>query len=901
MRQTRRIVFLLLWHLLVGVTPLLAGVIGEEAMVSLTLADGLAGETVHCVMTDHNGGTWLGTSSGINIYNGRQLTTLPLTNEKGRTLEVLCLAEVNSQCVYAATDDGLYRIQYGNSRAERVLPEVKSAISLLAVGDTLFIGSEQGLLMYDGRQLHHQDVDVSRKGLANIVRQYAKGDDGLIWFLGRYDLNSYDPRTGHIERYPLNLPSQETIVSQFACLGNRRFVVGTRGKGLYLCDIQRATAECIAGVGNIVMSVQRSLDGKVCVATDGLGAYLLEERDGRLEVTEHFHTGGDTHHRLPSNGTYCYYRDANKVNWFGFVRYGLAHSFHQGDLFQPLRIGNLLLENMNIRTYCRHGDDVVIGTQEGCFYLNVKTQQHRYFSPDELSGGHIVNTICWYDGKFFVGTFDGGISILDPQTLSLKRQAISPLLDGVSVGDLKAGPDGRLWIGCSRGLFIVKDMQVDQHFTERNSPIVSGLILSITFDKSGNAWLTGAKGCSLYSVRSHAIEKTDFPPDFFNHEAWMRGAQGHDGFVFLRTGPKTYYTNEGMTDYGELLLPVAMKDKWCRAFVDDMLEFYLVASERGLYSFEYQRDCTTLKAGGVMMHYGDGEGLHGDFINHMSIDSLGILWVATSQGLYYTDHQRLTRWKASKQYQVQLINIRRGSDLLEKIEEYAVNDQHTLSISWNFTSQVIQTELMLPDYARHYGRIYEYRLGGGDWLLVEDGQSLRLSGLELGNNRLEVRQAGMPGTAAVYTITVVPSFWAVFELVLLVLSVVALWLWWRFRKTAKVLLSERDEIEDALVEAMEQIEVPSGAVGGAKYDKVKIDEEECAAIVQRMKEYLDRERVYTNADLKMKDLADVLHLSAPKLSQVFNLYLGQNYYDFINGYRLNEFTSEVLRKLGYAN
>jgi len=56
-----------------------------------------------------------------------------------------------------------------------------------------------------------------------------------------------------------------------------------------------------------------------------------------------------------------------------------------------------------------------------------------------------------------------------------------------------------------------------------------------------------------------------------------------------------------------------------------------------------------------------------------------------------------------------------------------------------------------------------------------------------------------------------------------------------------------------------------------------------------MKDYLEREKVYTNSDLKMKDLADVLHLSAPKLSQVFNLYLGQNYYDFINTYRLQEF------------
>ena len=54
-------------------------------------------------------------------------------------------------------------------------------------------------------------------------------------------------------------------------------------------------------------------------------------------------------------------------------------------------------------------------------------------------------------------------------------------------------------------------------------------------------------------------------------------------------------------------------------------------------------------------------------------------------------------------------------------------------------------------------------------------------------------------------------------------------------------------------------------------------------------QYIEKNKVYTNADLKMKDLADVLRLSPSKLSQVFNLYLNENYYEFINRYRLDEF------------
>ena len=865
-----------------------ATTIGEERMAHLSMADGLAGESVYQVMTGHDGIAWIATSNGVNVFNGKQMIAIPVHDEQGRMVAVRDLCETKSHVVYAATDNGLYRIYEATGRFDRVLPEVQQPLRLLAAGDTVYIGSRQGLQYYDGHQLHHIDVDVSHHGLDNIVRQYAVCEKGKIWFLGRFDLNSFDPKTDKITRHKLPAPVNSFILTQFTCLGNNRFAVGTRGNGLYLCDMNAGTAEHVEGIGNIVSTVCRSNDGSICVATDGTGAYRLEVRGERLEVREHFSTEGDTDHRLPSNATNCYYRDKNGVNWFGFVRYGLAYTYYCGSLFKVFKAGDFTTEGINVRTSCRHGDDVIIGTQNGFYYVNAQTGQYRYYSPDDLGGGHIVNTICWYEGRFYIGTFDGGLSQFDPQTMALTRQSYSPLLDDTSIGDLKAGPDGRLWVGCGRGLIILDNGQVEQHFTEQNSRIVGGLILDITFDASGNAWLTGEKGCSLYSVRSHGIVETTFPKGFFNEQPWMRGAQGHDGLVFMRNGPQTFYTNEQMTDFGELLLPITFKDKWCRNFVDDMKGRYLLTSERGLFSFDYD-----LKN---MMHFGYGEGLRGDFINDMFIGVKGTLVVATSQGLFLTTLDSLATWKKDTRYQVRLFDIRRGSDLLPMEEEYLANEEHTIRLKWNMTSQVLQAELIMPDFSKQTGRLYEYRLGGGDWQLVEDGDPIDVRRLLIGQHRLEVRLAGAEGTASVYNITVVPSFWAIFELVLLVLAVVALWLWWRWRKTTKVLLSERDEIEDALVEMdhelneLNELKMKQEELGDtSKYQKVKIDEQECADIVKRMKEYLERERVYTNADLKMKDLADVLHLSAPKLSQVFNLYLGQNYYDFINDYRLAEF------------
>lgn len=655
------------------------GAVEESAIVNLKLTDGLAGETVHSVMTDHIGHVWIATTSGVSVYNGRRLVAMPIIDGRGRRVSVNDLCETSSHVIYAATEAGVYRLPMGSEHFEPVMPEVPSARTLLAVHDTVYVGSEQGLVWWDGRQLHHTDVGVGRSGLDNIVRQYVRGDDGKIWFLSRYDLNSFDPKTERVERHTLEgmLP-EKAALSRFASLGDSLFAIGTKGHGLFLYERRASSARRVEGVGNIVSTVERNADGTVSVATDGSGAYLLEMQtsggETRMEIRETFNTDADSRHRLPSNGVYCYHRDQHGVNWFGFVRYGLAYTYYNSGLFDVFSVGDFTTDGINVRSYCRHGDHVVIGTQSGFHYANAATGQHRYFTAEELGGGHIVTSVCWWEGCFYVDTFDGGLRVLDPATMTLRHQPFTPILDNGLIGDIEAGPDGCLWIGSSHGLIIIADGEVYQHFTEQNSRIVGGLILSITFDRSGNAWLTGANGCSLYSMRSREIVETLFPEGFFNKEPWMRGAAGHDGLTFMRTGPQTFYTNEGMTDFGELHLPVAFTDKWCRSFADDMAGHYWVASERGVFRFDYD--------GSGMLRFAEAEGLRGDFINDMSYDEpTATLWVATSQGLYSLDTRRLDSWQQADQARIQLFHIRCGSDLLTAAEEYLANESRKIRLT----------------------------------------------------------------------------------------------------------------------------------------------------------------------------------------------------------------------------
>jgi AraC-like DNA-binding protein len=51
---------------------------------------------------------------------------------------------------------------------------------------------------------------------------------------------------------------------------------------------------------------------------------------------------------------------------------------------------------------------------------------------------------------------------------------------------------------------------------------------------------------------------------------------------------------------------------------------------------------------------------------------------------------------------------------------------------------------------------------------------------------------------------------------------------------------------------------------------------------------MDETRPYRNSYLTLQELADALSISAHNLSQVINTRLGKNFYDFVNGYRVEE-------------
>ena len=890
--------------LIIGVVGIRADIVNDEVFHFVTREDGLSGESVSRIMPDHQGRIWLGTSDGVSLYNGKRMVTFKMSSNGTYPNYIYDIFESNDDAIYVASAKGIFEKRKGDSEFRPIMKEIEKGEAILESNGIIYVGNREGLHVYDGKSTKLITVGASRMGVENGVRDIKADKQGNVWFLSRYALNCYFPKTGKFRSYVIaDKMTKGAALSRLVIAPQGKFFIGTKNNGLYVYQPNRhVLPHEIKGVGNVVTYLQLTSQGEVAVSTDGAGAFLIDAHTERIK--EMYNTKGDRKRRLPSDAVYCFVKDKHGVKWFGFFRFGMCYTYYSAPIFRRYSFDGFTTEGLSVRSFYIGNRVKLIGTSNGLTYVDEVRHIVKTIKPEQMDGAHIITNIIYYKGQYYIGTYDAGVLILNPQTFLVSRIPNQPLLLTTTVASFAIGREGRLWIGTGEGIFVWDGEGHVTRYTENNSRLCGG-VTSLTFDGKGNGWAC-SQGISLYVAATHTFENSYFPKGFFNAESNMGASRGHGGMMYFLKQPLLYYTNPSMTQFGQMELPKELMEGSSYGFLDDMKGSFWFATDRGLYRTNYQMQ--------NLQHFGYGEGLMCQFINSngVKMDALGNVWIGTSNGLMEVNRKALEYWQSHNPYRLNLYDIRRGSDLMDFVEEETANDERHISLTWNFVSSKLTFRVLLQDYARPFGRLYQYKLDGEkEWRSVNDGKDVELTGLMLGAHDLKIRLAGAPGTERTYKITVLPSWLAFLELMIFIAAIVLLLMWRNYHKQTQVLLQERDEIEGALMEVEQEqqkaelaaqqqedaeqdslesdVQETVGTSSSQKYARVKVDEDEFADIASRMKSYIEENRIYINPELKMSDLAEVLGLSSSKLSQVFSLYLKENYYEFINRYRLEEF------------
>lgn len=858
----------------------------SEDMHQLTVDQGLPGMTVTDMEKDNMGRLWITTSRGLAEYNGKQFYFFPL-DDAPPTYCYNLVIDPRHHSIYLSNKHGIYVLKQGTTM-KHVCKEVQGLCATMTQDGLLYAGNGQGLFVYKNTKLlHHISLRTASNKHAtdSIIRGICAGEGEQVWFTLRYHVGCYNTRTRRITYYPIHIQS---ALDKLA-FHDRKLYIGTRADGLIVFDTQTGKWYQMMDFGKRISNIKASSYGRMAIATNGNGAFLLDTSTKR--AVKCYRTTQLDKNKLPSDAVFTYYIDANGTDWFGLSQHGLCYQINREPLFQVYRSGLFSTENMDVTCFLIRQKQKLIGTSNGCYLVNEETGKTTYFSSKQL-GANVVRAIAWYRGLYYIGLYSGGLLTINPHTLSLQRVKGPGNITVASFTSMWIAPDHRLWATSDEGLFVIDAQGEVQNYTDKNSKIGSGNIYNVVFDQKGTGWFCTGKEINCYLPENKQFKKQIPASLGLTQFERVRLFNGHKNQLYAVADCHVFVKRNGNQQFTDLQLPELMMGEVCSAFCDDQKECYWLASEKGLFRILYDQQS--------FQRFSDESGLKTNLVYQLSMagPQQSTLWAATDAGLMWMNHADLKRFEAANKAPIIFNDCWKGGHQENAGSINEVITTKRIQVYWNWVSQTLRLFPLYADFAPQEGRLYEYKVDGKPWKAIRQDESILFRTFIPGHYQLAIRLAGIPSSTTTYTITVLPAMGWYAEVLLMI--AISWFFWWylRFRKRTKELLAERDTIEQSLIEEEEARQNEEMAAMEkekpvTKLNKAQTNTTEQKLLYEQMCAYMEKEKPYLNPNLKLSDIASALSVSQSQLSIVFKYYLNENYYDFVNNYRLDEFMHYV--------
>lgn len=102
-------------------------------------------------------------------------------------------------------------------------------------------------------------------------------------------------------------------------------------------------------------------------------------------------------------------------------------------------------------------------------------------------------------------------------------------------------------------------------------------------------------------------------------------------------------------------------------------------------------------------------------------------------------------------------------------------------------------------------------------------------------------------------------------------------------------LQETADVNDEEEDKEELLQGPSKAM----YQKSGLGETEAQAQLHQLVETMEQEKLYQDSNLNLADLAQALQVPPHNVTEIINRYLGKNFYDFVNEYRVEQVKKQL--------
>ncbi len=843
----------------------------------LSVSDGLSDLVVNALYKDSMGYMWIGTGNTLERFDGVRLKHYPVDGANEKLKRINAIVQSAGGEIWMGNGMGLWRINKNTDTLEQISSEtLNSSVNTLLANQqgALYIGTDTGLFIYHNGKFTHILLDSNILSAANIINGLAFDGDGLLWLATNDGLFSFNLSNHQINSYSYSIDRKSCILKNITCICDNLYL-GTMGQGIVRFNLATHQFTSYLSVDCNVISALSS-DGKdtLYVGTDGNGVHFISTKQQR--IVQSFRHSPNQAGSIRSNSVYSLLIDRDGLIWVGFYQLGLDYTLYQRDIFKTYQYPpHFDSHNMPVRTIAKKGSELLVGSRDGLFFIDEKNRRFKSFKIPELRSNMIMSS-CEFQGKYYVGTYGGGLYVLDPVTLTLSDfndEEPLPFLRG-QIFCIKPDAENNLWIGTSQGLYQYKNGERINHFTSANSKLPEGNVYEIYFDSTKKGWICTENGMCIWDPSSQSL-KTEVFPEGFIHKEKIRVVyeDSNHELYFLPDKGSMCVSDLSMNRFRHIQPNTLLHGKDGMFIIEDKGGYLWIGTNNGLLRYD--------KAD-LFIPYNFIDGIPSSIFTLCPPvqDENECLWMGNSKGLIYID-LNLDDDKRSYVYLPAITSLHvNGKETvrMEKIGDKSYNvvlepNQRNLTIG---LSNFLYTD---PAYLS-----FEYKTDkvDTDWQIVSGKPEVHYYNLSPGNYVFRAKHIGDDDSEILLSIKIPYPVWTWIWSAVAVLLVLFAggYYWWHRKKRPHThpVQTEENVVTEDVEKTIEE-----------KYKTNKINSEEC----QRLKEKLDAlmltDRPYTNPDLKIADLAAMIGTSAHALSYLFNQYLNRNYYDYINDYRIAEF------------
>ncbi|WP_418543896.1 hybrid sensor histidine kinase/response regulator transcription factor [Parabacteroides goldsteinii] len=495
------------------------------------LNEGISQLSVMTIYQDSRGYLWFATKNGLNRFNGKEYKIYHREDGNEQSLSnnsVTSITEDQEGFLWVGTSNGLNRIDLNTNEIKRYNLEtnglVANSISTVYTDRSgcLWVGTWEGLNRYNREGDHFEYIPIEDDTERAMIVTLLEDSSGRFWIGTRnkglllcdHQMNLISQFTSESKNMPLNNNNITSIYED----DKKQIWVGCKNSGLNKINLRdnevTSYTNLNSGLSNNSVRCIIEWQGKLLIGTfDGI--FDLDKATERIVKVAGY---DDINKSLSHYSVYCFCVDRDKTLWVGTFAGGVNYL----NKFTNRFVLHKPQEELNIRTGIygaityESPEDLWIATEGyGLLNYNKRTNESHYYLIDPsvrfAFNTNIIKSVFYEDGYVWCGTTKGEIYKFNIKTQKFSLYHQYPI--EYSIYSIIRDHNGVLWVGGASTEFgltcFVNDSLVTTFYNNVDEPIYFSNVRCILEEEDG-VFLLGSTAEGLLRFDTHKKQLTKY-------------------------------------------------------------------------------------------------------------------------------------------------------------------------------------------------------------------------------------------------------------------------------------------------------------------------------------------------------------------------------------------------------